>query len=362
MNKTIRKFVYLGLGAFCMALLANPAMADRGGWADPEGGWTFVEEWADIPAFDGDPDWNHNNGSDEYSGNAHTDLFGQEVVRIDSVAGVGDTEDGENPATDATVLTLVDLGDPRGLGISDPSDRKLYFLAPLHEPDFAVFDQFPDLDPFKQGLTFAARFRIFPLPIDETIQNGDSELVIPDTLGPGDTLQNIPEASDRAHIGLGFVDPGISDFRVIVGCGYYNPDSIELLVDTPDGEDDGTANPKIVEGISNTEFHSIWITAEADPEDDLRIIVKAYVDGSLEPVEGVINRLSGDLPNPEELQDNPEWEGFPELSINLGSAGTTAIGAFQYDWVAASIEGAFEPTEGAFSPGGGTSVPNWSLF
>jgi len=102
------------------------------------------------------------------------------------------------------------------------------------------------------------------------------------------------------------------------------------------------------------------MTAQTDPENDLIINVKAYIDGSLEPVEGVINRNSGDLPNPEDLQENDEWAGFPELAFNLGSAGTTAIGAFQYDYVAATIDGAFAPEAGSFSPG--TAVPKWELY
>jgi len=356
----------IALTALVIAFSPQVSMADRGGWADPPGGWTFVEEWQDIPQFEGDPDWDHNNGSDQYSGNAHTDVFGMEVTRIDVVEGVGDTEDGENPATDATVLTLIDLGDPTSapLNLDDPSDRKQYFLAPLHEPGFDNFEElFPSGDPFAEGITFVARYRIFPLPISETTGEG---LVIPETLGPNDTLLNIPEASDRAHVGVGFVDPVISDFRVIVGNGYYNPDSVEILVDTPpailEAEGEGAANVPIAEGISNTEFHTIWMTAQADPEDDLIINVNAYIDGSLEPVEATINRVSADLPNPEDLQDNPDWAGLRELSINFGSAGTTAIGAFQYDYFAASINGAFAPEEGSFSPGGGTSVHTWNLY
>ncbi len=360
--------LYLGICALAVCMIAfapQTSMADRGGWADPPGGWTFVEEWQDIPQFEGDPDWNHNNGSDSYSGNAHTDLLGMEVTRIDVIEGAGDTEDGENPAEDATVFTLIDLGDPRSIeGIDDPSDRKQYFLAPLHEPGFDAFEElFPSGDPFAEGITFVTRYRIFPLSVDLLV--GD-DVVVPETLGPNDTLMNIPEASDRAHVGVGFVDPVIGDFRVIVGHGYFQPNSVQILVDTPpeieEAEGDGAANAPIAEGISNTEFHSIWMTAQADPEDDLVINVRAWIDGGLEPVEGQINRLSNDLPNPESLQSNDEWAGFRELSINLGSAGTPRIGAFQYDYVAATVNGAFEPEPGSFSPGGGTPVQTWSIY
>ena len=56
------------------------AVADRGGWADPPGGWTFVEEWHQIPLYDYDPDvspWNHNNGSDQYTENAMSADFAE---------------------------------------------------------------------------------------------------------------------------------------------------------------------------------------------------------------------------------------------------------------------------------------------
>lgn len=361
-------------------MVFTPAgFADRGGWADPPGGWTFVEEWnEEIPPTGNDPNvkWNHNNGSDSYSGNAHTQLFNEfqvfvqdgilvgDVVRIETIEGEGDTEDGINPAADAICLRLVDIGDPRKLGFDDPSDRKIFFLSALHEPGEL------NEDPFIQGVTYVARYRIFPIIPDPDIGVGNElvDLALdPDGDGVPDgdgTLRFIPEASDRAHVGLGYVDPDDGDQNILVGTGYYNPGSLEVLINDAselagDAEGrDGDENVPVLSDIDTTKFHTVWVNAKVNPDDPTLIDVRAFGDGSLEVVEATIQR-GGDVdrPDPEDLQDNAEWNGLKELAFNIGSAGTNAAGGFQYDYICATMAGAFDPT-----PAGGSSVGAWELY
>ncbi|RJP31084.1 MAG: hypothetical protein C4527_08480 [Candidatus Omnitrophota bacterium] len=354
-----------------------PAYADRGGWADPPGGWTFVEEWHEIPQATGNAKWDHNNGSDSYSENANTELFNDfevfiapgvlagDVVRIETLAGVGETEDGINPAVDAIAMRLVDLGDPRVLGISDPSDRKIFFLAALHSPG-----ELTD-DPFIQGITYCARYRIFPIFPDPDI--GASQALVQLALDPdgdgvpdGDgSLRFIPEASNRAHVGVGYFDPADNDNRsILVGTGYYTQRTLSILVNDKsemEGTDttDGDENVPILTNIDTTAFHTVWINAKRDANDPLIIHVRAFADGSLTPVEATIIRGTEgavDRPNPEDLQDNAAWSGHKELSFNIGSAGTNAAGGFQYDYLVATMAGAFDP-----QPAGGSPVLDWEI-
>lgn len=347
-----------------IAGLAIGSYADRGGWADPPGGWTFVEEWQTVPLCENDPRWDHNNGSDSWSCGVNDAFFqsldppveigpGQPVdavVKIEVLAGEGETEDGVTKVADATVMTLIDLGDPRVLGLSDPSDRKIFFLGPLHQPGDITED------PFIQGITFCARYKILPIVPDPDI--GASLAGISDILDEDGFLRYIPEQSDRAHVGIGYFDPADQDNQnILVGTGYYDEGALSILVNDQ-GDPDGDENIPIVSGIDTTAFHSVWVNAKRDETDPLLIHVKAYADGSLIPVEATIRRgASVDRPNPENLQSNAAWAGFQELSFNIGSAGTGAAGAFQYDYLLATMAGAFDP-----QPEGQTELQEWALY
>ncbi len=368
----------------------SAVFADRGGYADPPGGWTFVEDWnGDIPPAEDSPDakWQHQNGSDEYSGNKNTAEFEAfeifivppdkdpngtgvlvgDVVRIETLEGVGDTEDGVNPAADASVLRLVDIGDPRTLGFSFPTDRKIFFTGPLHAPGEL------DADPFENGVTFIARLRIFPIFPDRDV-GASLELVqlaldpdgdgIPD--GDG-SLRFIPEASDRAHVGIGYVDPDDDLARTLVGVGYYNQGALEILINDPtevaaDPEGrEGDENVPVLTDIDTTEFHTVWVSAKVSDDDPGAITVRAFADGSLTPTVATIHRNDGaaaavDRPNPETMTGD-QWSGVKQLSFNIGSAGTPAAGGFQFDYMCATLAGAFDP-----QPAGGANVQAWELY
>ncbi len=328
------------------------ASADRGGWADPPGGWTFVEEWHAIPdSPENTGVWDHNNGSDTYSMNANSDVYAEfeimigpdtpvgEVARIDTIAGAGETEDGQTPAADAIVFTVIDLGDPRDvLGGSDPSDRKQFFLAPLHEPGYV----FPNDDPFDAGVTFVTRFRVLPIVADPLTAGTDAST---------DPITFIPPASDRAQVGIGFYDPAFTEFKTLVPVGYYAENTIGII-------GDGPAVLPIADNIDPTQFHTVWINAKTDPNDFAIILVRAFLDGSTTAVELSFTRdgVSDTSGDPEDVQDNTAvWGGSPELSINLGQAGTDTVGALQFDYVAATYAGAFDPAGGVF-------VVDWSVY
>lgn len=377
----IRSGMLAGL-ALIIATSSSAVFADRGGWADPPGGWSFVEEWnGDIPPAEDLPDakWQHNNGSDQYSGNANTedfnlfdvfiapDVLAGDVVRIETIAGVGDTEDGVNAAADASVLRLVDLGDPRVLQISEPSDRKIFFTGPLHQPGELTED------PFVNGITYIARFRIFPIFPDRDI-GASLDLVAlaldPDGDGVPDgdgSLRFIPEASDRAHVGVGYVDPDNDLDRTLVGVGFYNQGTLEILVNDASevaGDTtgrDGDENVPILTDIDTTEFHSVWVNAKVDANDPGAITVRAFANGSTTPVVATILRNDGtaaaaDRPNPETMGGD-QWTGVKQLSFNIGSAGTPAAGGFQFDYMCATLAGAFDPQSA-----GGSDVAAWELY
>ena len=318
-------------------LFAGTAWADRGGWLDPESGWMFVEEWHDIPLYENDPDWNHNNGSDQYSMNANTDILEVDVARIDIVEGAGDTEDGVTPSADATVFTLTDFGDPSSISLPEPSDRKQFFLAPLHEPGY----EFMPEDPFETGVTFIVRYRV--VPMDASLRIGGDE---PAT----DPITFVPPASSRAQVGIGFRDVVFPEYNTLVAIGYYSENTLSIL-------GNGELLP-VAENIDTTEFHSIWVNAKTSPDDFGIIQIRAFVDGSTEAAEGEILRpgVGGTGIDPEDMQDsaNPEWTDMPELCINLGFAGTGSVGIFQFDYVAATFAGAFDPQAAV-------AVESWEL-
>ncbi|MBZ0255289.1 hypothetical protein K8I31_04465, partial [bacterium] len=181
------------------------------------------------------------------------------------------------------------------------------------------------------------------------------------------SLRFIPEASDRAHVGVGYVDPDNDLDRALVGVGFYNLGTLEILINDASelaGDTtgrDGDENAPILTGIDTTAFHSVWVNAKLDPNDAGAILVRAFADGSTTPVEATIILNDGatansDRPNPETMGGD-QWTGVKQLSFNIGSAGTTAAGGFQFDYMCATMAGAFDPQSA-----GGSDVAAWELY
>jgi len=191
------------------------------------------------------------------------------------------------------------------------------------------------------GVTFVTRFRVLPFENSKRIGGND----------PGvDIITFIPPASRRAQVGIGFVDPAFTELETLVPIGYYAENALGILGDLAE-----VVN--FAEGIDTTQFHSVWISSQTDPNDSAVILVRAFVDGSTDAVELSLVRegFGGASGDPEDLQDNPEWAGAPELSINLGFAGTPSVGALQFDYVAATFAGAFDPVAAV-------GVESWEVY
>ena len=337
-----------------LMLLCFSASAERGGWGDPVEGWYFVEDWNSVshippgPADENAPSaiWVHNNGSDSYSANAYsaqhlTDGWqGGDVVRLDTVIGQGDTENGTTPAADASVLTFFDLGDPRALGTitSDPSDRKLYLQ---HVMTDALGE--PIVRPLEaEGVTLLFRFRAFTPNLTTPYKAGANFSVLPhDNNG------------DKPQIGFSYFDMEDTALEISVGASVYSADTINLT--NRAGSTGNPVAPAIVSGIDPSQFHSVWMTAKAvNPETPDYIRVKAWVDGSLTPnfemdvyragLEGGTVDEEGDL-----------YQDKTQSMISIGSQGTGDILAMQIDYICANPYKAIEPQSSS-------DVDHWQLY
>ncbi len=342
-----RSGLVIGTMAFFL-MGTGVVMADRGGWADPEGGWTFVEEFDELPDYEPTEDsvWLHDNSSDQYSGNQNTAIFqengweGGEVARIDEIDG-------------ANVITLIDLGDPRDWTGGDPSDRKFHFTHVFHGEDEAGIEM-----PISTGgITMLTRYRMTPLDLSTPFQD-DNDWADP----PFNFAERawIPEQYDKCQVAFGYGDPIFTDLEAQVGVGYYAENSLFIQSNTlnEDGTekdpDDGSGNILIKDGINTTEFHSIWWTAITSPDDPYTVNVKAWLDGSAEPVaEGVIMR-GPDYPDTPAIDSEGGYGDFPQTCIQFGMCATNNYGSMQVDYICCNPYEAIEPQ-------GGAAVADWSL-
>jgi len=121
----------------------------------------------DGPALDGS--WDHSNGSDAWDESAPGTggTPGGAVVERENLSFL------ERPE----VLSIVDTGDPRGAGFSDPSNRKIFFTREIAE-----------LDP-SRGMFVVARWRMDPDPLDTNLD--------------GTISDSYPFANDKGQISLG---------------------------------------------------------------------------------------------------------------------------------------------------------------
>jgi hypothetical protein len=341
----------------CCALLmvlSFSASAERGGWSNPTEGWYFVEEWNEVshipppPTDENAPNaiWVHNNGSDSFSGNAHsaqhvTDGWqGGDVVRLDIVSGQGDTENGNSKAADASVLTFFDLGDPRSLGtIADPSDRKLYLQ---HVMTDALGE--PIVRPLEaEGITILYRFRALTPNLTTPYKAGANFSVLPhDNNG------------DKPQIGFGYFDMDDPTFEIAVGASVYSANTINFT--NRSGSSGNPVGPAIVTGIDPSQFHSVWMTAKTvDPAVPDYVRVKAWVDGSLTP-NFEMDVLRAGLEGGTVDEEGDKFQDKTQTLVCLGSQGTGDILAMQIDYICANPHKAIEPQAPQ------SDVDNWLLY
>jgi len=237
-----------------------------GGWNDPPGGWDGLYEFDDM---DG---WVHNNGSDSWDGSAPGEKGkAPGGAHLMKVPGEGD------PSGDATVISIEDTGDPRNAGFADPSNRKVYLE---NEVDFAG-------NMFADGVTFIARWRINPDPIEAPAD--------------GYTMHD----GGKGHVGIvhGGVPGNLSFCLDTGGMLYFGQDGAEQKMEIGD----------------EFQFHAIWVTATLDE-------VVVYLDGELEPIfEDSITYGTG--------SDGDIYPNY--VTVGLGSTGRD--GAIQVDYIGYKI-------------------------
>ena len=276
-----------------MVALVGPATADRGGWADPPGGWDLVYEGRWYPLNDG---WYNGGGSDDPVGYDANDVTSQVIT------GQGDTEDGVNPAADAIVLRVQD----NSTG-TDGTGRKIKFTKPFQGTYAGAQDQ--HLINVEGGVTICVRWRV--LAGTYVVDSGRSPYTY-------------------AHYVLGIDGGAVTDGRCGIAIGAQH---------TQWSAGDNVRSTATLVG-DLTQFHTMWIVMEranesSDPPNNYKGTL--YVDGSLV------------------LADVPMWGPGGIGADAIWGTADDAPADIWYDGRDASVEGPGEPEENravaTFGPG-----------
>jgi len=256
---------------FCTFFALSPLAFGLGEWGDPPGGWDMLYEFDDMEG------WVHNNGSDAWDesapGEEGTAPGGAHIVKV---PGEGD------PSGDATVISIEDAGDPRNAGFDDPSNRKIYLE---NEVDFSG-------NMFDDGITFIARWRINPEPIE----------------APADGY--IMHDGGKGQVGIihGAVPVNLSFSLDTGGAFYFGQDGSEEALEIGD----------------EFEFHAIWVAASMEN-------VEVYLDGDSQPIFSDVITFG----------DGSDGDIYPNyVTVGLGATGQD--GAIQVDYIGYKI-GLFTP-------------------
>ncbi len=347
------RHIWVISGVFLLAGSVRPVDAqDLGGWLEPPGGWGYVYEANEDQDRDGeflldgedslDGTWTHSNGSDEWDGSGPGDEFRPDETTPAAPGGAGivfvagAAEDGG----DAEVLSMVDTGDPRSRGFSDPSNRKMWFC---HD---TLFDPVDDLTGvLGRGFTMIVRSRLHPDVDPDTpgwqLPDGGVDNDAGQGAAPGYTLR------DGGKGGHGFYDAGLDrnfSFTPFGATGYQFPPQVA----------EGVRPTNILDVGDNTVFHSFWVTVIDDDEND-RYDVTVWIDGAEEPAvvfEGI------------QLGDDTDCDGINHL--HMGFHSTPQVGGFQVDYLGYA-DGASEPVSACgggfaaeFDPQTGAVELTWS--
>ena len=290
--KILRTFVPLFLLTLHLLIANNLFARSFSGWDEPVKGWDLLVDFDDFPknlkgnsnaALDGN--WDHDNGSDQWDGSEPGEKGkAPGGVILETVPGEGD------PSGDAIVLTIEDTGDPRNNGFADPgSNRKIYL-----EHDLKIKDSLLD-----DGVTFIARWRVDPNPIDAPADGTDLH-------DGGKGQVGIVQANPVAHFAMA-LDQG-------------------AVLNIPDG--------KIIDIKNEKEFQTAWVTIEKSGGQHE---VNIYLNGSTKAT------FSDKLL----LGDGNDSNFSTYITIGLGSTGRD--GAIQIDYVGYKV-GVFEPSPFAVEP------------
>ncbi len=255
--------------ALLVVALPRTAGALRSGWEDPAGGWDFVFEGNMLPDAAG---FNHDNDGDAWDQGRDPN-----AVKVQVVAGQGDTEDGFTSAADATVLLLDDKQ-------TTGANNKFLFTHELR-PRGAT----PSL--FEVGVTLIARWRLVS---PSTSYNNEYSR---GNVGVAEDAGNEPDWGIGAYYAsateMGFVPPQLGGHRTRIS--------------------------------SSNSFHTVWMTAVNDPGNTNNLLGNVYLDGAISPVASF---------------SEPGWDtGSRGWMDNVYFALSRApyIGAMQLDYIGAKV-------------------------
>ena len=251
-----------------IALLALPADRVTAGvtFEIPTGGWTYSYEGEDADAganndFDSlDGSWDHENGSDAWDGSTILDGNPGGVMVLD------------DPVDGTIFLRMVDTGDPRDLGIADPSNRKYFFghdIGAEGAPDNVI----------DAGVTLSFRARI---PTDGPLagitpgdgyhnHNGGKSVFTISQADPASTISFflVNEEEDET----GFEGPGL---------GMNSLDSNVISGGVDWQGDDGTPNLFTLNDNDPTKWHEFWVNIFQPGLENGTHTVVVYADGDVE--------------------------------------------------------------------------------
>ena len=223
-----------------------------------------------------DGTWNHDGGSDAWDGSKPdgTGSPGGAMVERENLSFI------ERPE----VLTIVDTGDPRDNGISDPSNRKIFLARAIDGLDFNV------------GSYVVARWRMDPDPPEVNLDGSISDSY---------TLHN-----DIGQINLGTADNSLS-------ISYQS--ATELAVELS-----GSGDFALIDIGSSFDFHTVLATM-ADNGDGT-FAVDVWVDDVL----GYSNAAAA-------LPRGHSGGGISDPGISIGLGSTGQAGAIQVDFIGAGV-------------------------
>ena len=280
----------------------------KGGWQVLPGGWLYAYEagaednHCDLAAGGNGPPcdlrldgaWGILPGSDAWDGSALGAGVGSPGgMAIESLTGQGDG------GGDASVLRIVDPGDPRDNGFADPgSNRKIY-----QGYDLATSGVATDASPFDEGVTLLFRFRQLKTeemdPFDTTDPDADGT-----GYAPFSTLKSVLGVVSRTFgsINLGFT---VLDGKLVVN---NVVSELEPRVEIP------LCDP--------TSFVSVWASAVNEGG---QVHLTLWIDGGLLPAFDGLVTLGGDT---DDFAD-----GARSNYLYLGLGATGQAGAFDVDYL-----------------------------
>ncbi|MBI4603178.1 MAG: hypothetical protein HY721_14560, partial [Planctomycetes bacterium] len=306
-----------------VALLPSRLEA-RGGWQDIPFTYSYeanAGEDAYSNAFNAlgclDGEWRRSSNSDQWDGSTPEPGDGAPGgIEIAALSGEGDG------GGEASVLSLEDVGDPRGVGFPDPGNRKLYLWR----------DTTAELD-LARGVTLVARWRLNPEPRSEEFSTNGGALPVPSGTHLHDqnkgqvgfVQKTAASGTLAATLCFAITDAGTLQFAGAFNntpcSGFFFPDELCLDVD-------------------ESVWVSVWMTAQ---EDAGGIQFRLYLDGEQEPaVDTLLTGIRADA----ETASLPEAGGAALSYIEIALGATPQDGAIQVDFVSVA-DGAFDPPDEA---------------